>query len=210
MYMNSESKLPRRRRKAQRPPEIIEAAFVEFASHGFARTKLVDIAERAGIAKGTIYRYFNSKEALFEAVLSSRFEPALAQIGLITQHSEIRSADLLREILVMLHRQVMQSDLPVLMRILIGEGHQFPRLTEFYHRKSITRIKALINKVIQRGISAGEFSAGPATDEVLVLVAPAIVAGIWRTSFDAYEHLDAEKVMHAHIDLVLGRLCSHN
>ena len=55
----------RRRRKAERPQEILDAAFVEFSHHGYAVTTLDRIAERAGVTKGTIYVYFQNKEHLF-------------------------------------------------------------------------------------------------------------------------------------------------
>ncbi len=59
----------RRRRKEARPGELIEAGLAEFAEKGFAATRLEDVARRAGVSKGTIYRYFESKEALFQAAL---------------------------------------------------------------------------------------------------------------------------------------------
>src|ERR1700722_7359108 len=55
----------RRRRKAERPKEILEAAFEEFSRSGYAATALDQVAERAGVTKGTIYVYFESKEHLF-------------------------------------------------------------------------------------------------------------------------------------------------
>src|SRR5579864_8386623 len=55
----------RRRRKAERPKEILEAAFEEFSRNGYAATTLDQVAERAGVTKGTIYVYFESKEHLF-------------------------------------------------------------------------------------------------------------------------------------------------
>ena len=45
----------RRRRKAERPQEILQAAFDEFSRNGYATTTLEAIAERAGVTKGTIY-----------------------------------------------------------------------------------------------------------------------------------------------------------
>jgi AcrR family transcriptional regulator len=56
------------RRKDARPAEILDAALAVFAQKGFAATKLDDIAAKAGITKGTIYLYFDSKQALFEAL----------------------------------------------------------------------------------------------------------------------------------------------
>ena len=58
--------------KAARREEILDAARRVFAERGFKGTTIADIAEAAGIALGTIYLYFPSKDAVFEA-LSQRF-----------------------------------------------------------------------------------------------------------------------------------------
>lgn len=54
--------------KSQKRDLIIQAAARVFAQKGFAGTIMADIAEEAGIGKGTIYEYFESKEDLFFAV----------------------------------------------------------------------------------------------------------------------------------------------
>src|SRR5687767_8026727 len=61
--------------KEARRVAIIEAALEEFTSQGFTATKLEDVAVRAGIGKGTIYLYFNSKEDLFEDVVRRTLLP---------------------------------------------------------------------------------------------------------------------------------------
>ncbi|MEJ5300932.1 MAG: TetR/AcrR family transcriptional regulator [Thermodesulforhabdaceae bacterium] len=53
---------------------ILSAALEVFAARGYHNTTVDDIAKKAGIAKGSIYRYFQSKEALFNEVLESRIE----------------------------------------------------------------------------------------------------------------------------------------
>ena len=59
----------RRRRKEARPAELTAAALDLFVEKGFAATRLDDVAARAGVSKGTLYLYFDSKEALFRAVV---------------------------------------------------------------------------------------------------------------------------------------------
>ena len=54
--------------KTEKRQHIIEAALRVFAKSGFFRTKMIHIAEAAGIGKGTIYEYFKSKEDLVKAV----------------------------------------------------------------------------------------------------------------------------------------------
>src|SRR5438067_7971646 len=68
-----------RRRKDARPEEIISAALEVFADRGFAATKLEDVARRAGVTKGTIYLYFENKEALFKALIRQTIVPVIAQ-----------------------------------------------------------------------------------------------------------------------------------
>ena len=61
----------RERKKDDRPQEIVDAAFEEFAAKGFAGTRLEDVAARARVSKGLPYLYFKTKEELFKAVVRS-------------------------------------------------------------------------------------------------------------------------------------------
>ena len=66
-----------RRRKDTRPAELLDAALDVFAEKGFAAARMEDIAARAGAAKGTLYLYFPSKEAVFEALVRTLIVPNL-------------------------------------------------------------------------------------------------------------------------------------
>src|SRR5216117_3059734 len=68
-----------KRRKDARPEEIVAAALEVFGERGFAATKLADVARRAGLTKGTVYLYFDSKEALFKAVVRETIVPVIAK-----------------------------------------------------------------------------------------------------------------------------------
>src|SRR5882672_2570528 len=68
-----------KRRKDARPGEIVAAALEVFVERGFAATKLADVARRAGVTKGTVYLYFESKEALFKAVVRETIVPIFAR-----------------------------------------------------------------------------------------------------------------------------------
>ena len=58
--------------------DLIEAATSVFLEQGYRRTQIADVAGAMGVAKGTIYLYAESKEALFEAALRYADEPAPA------------------------------------------------------------------------------------------------------------------------------------
>src|SRR6478735_5344216 len=81
------SKLPRRR-KDTRPAELLDAALDVFAEKGFADARMEDIAARAGAAKGTLYLYFASKEAVFEALVRTLIVPNLDRAeGIAADHT---------------------------------------------------------------------------------------------------------------------------
>jgi AcrR family transcriptional regulator len=56
---------PRPDLRDKKERQILEAAAAVFAERGFRATRVADVAERAGIGKGTVYEYFRSKEDLF-------------------------------------------------------------------------------------------------------------------------------------------------
>jgi len=60
---------PRQQQKQHRQEAILAAAFEVFAAHGYEATRIDEVAQRAGIAKGTIYLYFRDKDRLFQAVV---------------------------------------------------------------------------------------------------------------------------------------------
>ena len=84
--MASEGKAPRTARGARTMRKILDAALAEFGEKGFSESSVVSITSRAGVALGTFYTYFDSKEALFAALvqdMSARVRdhvaPALAE-----------------------------------------------------------------------------------------------------------------------------------
>jgi hypothetical protein len=98
------------------------------------------------------------------------------------------------------------SDLRVLVRIIIGEGERFPALTELYYRETISKGRALLERVVSRGIARSEVREGAAADLPIVIVAPALMAAIWRMTFDRHAPISREAFLAAHLDLVLNGL----
>jgi AcrR family transcriptional regulator len=82
-----------RRRKEARPGEILGAALTCFAEHGFAATRLDDVAHRAGVTKGTLYLYFPNKEELFKAVVSQALVPNLERGEALIGEADSRAAE---------------------------------------------------------------------------------------------------------------------
>ena len=65
----SDGKAPRTARGERTLRKILDAARDEFGERGFADSSIVGITQRAGVALGTFYTYFDSKEAVFQALV---------------------------------------------------------------------------------------------------------------------------------------------
>jgi len=63
---------------------ILDAAEQLFAQFGYRRTAMDDVARRAGVAKGTLYLYFDGKVALFRAMQSRNAEAAMARCAVVS------------------------------------------------------------------------------------------------------------------------------
>src|SRR5246127_5232058 len=123
MTKQSVSEQPRwLRRREERAPEILDAALACFSERGFAATRMDDIAARAGISKGTIYLYFDSKEAVFKALARASIGAQLAMVRDQLAGFEGRSAYLLRFVIGTMGNFAANSDRVVLGRVLLAEA----------------------------------------------------------------------------------------
>ncbi|HET7084737.1 MAG TPA: TetR/AcrR family transcriptional regulator [Rhizomicrobium sp.] len=196
------------RRKDARPPEILEAALAVFAQKGFAATRLDDIARQAGITKGTIYLYFDSKQALFEALARQSIGAQMDQIKAQLDQFPGSSAALLRFVLSTMGRFATTSDRVVLPRLVLAEASNFPQLAEFWRREIIARGLGLMTGIIQRGVASGEFREIEPQHAARLCVAPILLIILWRTTFAQFdaEPYDYQGLIDAHLETLLKGL----
>ncbi len=84
--------------REERQAQILAAAIQLFAEKGFHDTKVSEIAGRAGVSQGTVYWYFDSKEALFEAAFMSQFEMLVQPLYAIAADQARSAANKLMDI----------------------------------------------------------------------------------------------------------------
>ena len=196
------------RRKKARPAEILEAALVEFAARGFAATRMEDVARRAGVTKGTIYLYFESKEALFKALVRESIGNTLSQMtGAVSQFPG-SSRELLRFVLGAIGHFARTSDRVVLPKIVLAESGNFPEIVRFYREEIIDKGLSLLTGIIRRGIERGEFRSVPPEHAARLCVAPLLLGAFWRTTFAQFdsEPYDIQGLIDTHIDVLLRGL----
>jgi AcrR family transcriptional regulator len=178
-----------RRRKNARPQEILEAALSVFAERGFAAARMEQIAGRAGVSKGTIYLYFDSKEAVFRALVHEVLGTQIARFADFARSSSGPVAPVIAGILRMTGKFISASNRVVLPKIVISEAGNFPDLARIYREEVIERGLALFAGLLKKGMASGEFRTLPIPHAVRLCIAPVLLGAIWRTTF---AQLDSE------------------
>jgi AcrR family transcriptional regulator len=199
-----------RRRKDARPAEILDAALAVFAEKGYAATRMDDIAQRAGVTKGTIYLYFESKDAVFRGLVQDSIGATIEGVTAAAASFMGPAADLLRMVLRGIGSFARTDDRVVLPKIMIAEAGNFPALAEFYRREVIDRGLGLLTSIIARGIARGEFRAVNPEDAARLCIGPLLVAVFWRTTFGKFDTVpyDLDGLIETHIDVLLRGLAA--
>ena len=145
------------RRPDARPEEILEAAKHVFGESGYAGTKLEDVARRAGVSKGTLYLYFDSKEALFREMVRAKVVAALAHAEETVRTFDGSSRELLVILVSSMYRRLRDDGMARVGRVVQAELPSFPELAQFYFEEVILRSRRLVSRVLERGVESGEF-----------------------------------------------------
>ena len=194
-----------RRRKESRGEEILEAALAQFSEHGYARTKLDDLAKAAGISKGTLYLYFENKEAIFKSVVTHYVFPEIerAEISLLSFKGS--SAELIHKLIHQWWDIVGETNLGCLPKMIISEANNFPDIAQFYVDNVIQRVRHLVIKIIKAGIDKKEFRKCDPEYVARVLISPMVFTAIWENSLVTYdsEEYDVRKFVDTHLEIFI-------
>jgi AcrR family transcriptional regulator len=191
----------RRARSAERRDAILQAALDEFSARGFAATRLDDVAQRAGVAKGTIYLHFADKESLFQELIRSMIHPLIAAVE-GAPAVDLPFPVLAERLLDLFVREIYGTRRREIVRLMLTEGPRFPKLAEFYYHEVLERIFGTLRRLIERAVERGELPNDALLRFPQLLVAPGIVAILWSGLFDRFHPLDVRALMRAHLDLL--------
>jgi AcrR family transcriptional regulator len=196
------------RRKDARPGELAAAALDLFIEKGFSATRLDDVAKRAGVSKGTLYLYFDSKEELFKTVIQEGILSRIAEYEVFMRAYEGSSPDLLRDLVNTWWSQIGATKLGGITKLMMSESGNFPELAKFYHDEVITRGMGLFVYVIERGVARGEFRPIPLDYVPRICAAPVVMLMLWRHSFDLCggKQIDPDAYLAAHTDMLIQSL----
>jgi AcrR family transcriptional regulator len=201
----------RERRKEARPGELLAAALDLFVEKGFAATRAEEVAQRAGVSKGTLFLYFPSKEELFKAVVRENISGRFQEWSHEFESFEGSTADMVRYCMKVWWERIGATKASGLTKLIISEARNFPDIAAFYQQEVIRPGTELIRRILKRGIERGEFRELDLDYAVFSITAPMIFLIMMKHSLGAcvpHEYpLDPERYVNSQADIILNGLC---
>lgn len=206
--MNSAlSPTKRERRKEARPGELLDAALALFVEKGFAATRVEEVAARAGVSKGTLFLYFPSKEELFKAVVRETIAGRFGEWNDELDAFQGDSAELLRYTMNAWWERIGMTQTSGITKLVMSEAGTFPEIASFYQHEVIDPGRALLKRVLQRGIDRGDFRPMDLDSAVYSLIAPMIFLLMWKHSMapccPPADRLDPQAFLGTQVGLLL-------
>lgn len=194
-----------RRRKADRPAEIVGAALAVFAEKGFAAARLEEIARRAGVSKGAVYLYFETKEDIFRAVVGQAIAPNIAAVKAMAAAHPGPLRDLLRGVTAHVAKVVEATPVGGVLKMVVGEARNFPEIARVWHDELVSQAIGAMAAAIESAQIRGEVKPGDPRIYALQLIAPLLVAILWRETFVPVgaPAFDLPRLIDQHIETLL-------
>ncbi len=194
-----------RRRPADRPAEILAAALEVFAERGFQAARLEEVARRAGVSKGALYLYFETKADLFRAVVTDAISPNIERVTAMAS-AEIPFEQVARMGLGVLARTVVTDRrITGVVKLVIAESRNHPELATIWHQTVVEPGVRLISGLIAAAQARGEVRSGDPRLFAFGLMGPMVLSMVWRETFEPVGALpvDVAALADQHLDTVL-------
>lgn len=192
---------PSPQKTAETQAKIVDAALARFLTVGFERTRMLDVARDAGVAKGTLYLYFPTKEALFEGVVSLMLGGAVQRLEFEPPGDDEPTRDFVRRALMPLVTDEQAELRQGLFRLILTEGQRFPEVLSAYRRVALDPVLAAARRIGVRARARGEMRSDALERLPALLLAPGVLVSIWNHMFPD-EALDPPDVFGHYIDLI--------
>jgi AcrR family transcriptional regulator len=194
-----------RRRPADRPAEILAAALEVFAERGFHSARLEEVAKKAGVSKGALYLYFETKADLFRAVVRDAISPNLEQVKAMA--AAVAPFDQAARLGIGLLARTVVTDRRItgVVKLVIAESRNHPELATIWHETVVEPGVQLMSGLIAEAQTRGEVRPGDPRLFAFGLMGPMVLSMVWRETFEPVgaEPLDVGRLADQHLDTVL-------
>lgn len=174
---------------------IVAAAQAEFTERGYAATKMVDVARRAGMSVGALYRHFDSKEAIFVSLIGVASERYLDR--LVAREEALRGGDIAARLaaLVATTLEFIEENRGVFLLFnQVGDSDRAACAALHDHVGSVrARSLAMYRRVLADGVAAGVLRRDVALDDQVNFLSGAMHGFIEAWMFDDGEHRLSDK-----------------
>lgn len=209
--LTNEAAPKRSRRKEARPGELLEAALDLFVEKGFAATRVDDVAARAGVSKGTLFLYFPSKEELFKAVVRENIVGRFTEWNTELETFVGTTSEVLTYWYQVWWERIGATKASGITKLMFSEAQNFPEIAQFYQQEVILPGRALIRRILQRGMERGEFRQMDLEYGTYIVLAPMMFLMLWNNSMGPCalpdENFSPEQYIRSQIDNILHGLC---
>jgi AcrR family transcriptional regulator len=208
MSETPKSKRARRAAPEVRQADILVAALAEFAKHGFEGARMEDVARHAHVSKGTVYLYYPTKQALFEALVRRDIAPRVAAAVGILKDYDGPLEPVLMGVAQVASAAIRDGRLPIYPKLIIAEAGRFPDLAVFYRREVVGQMLEAMTALFGRALARGEISGVTAEMAAHLAIAPVLKAMLWELVFSKVddEPFPPEPYLKAHIEVFLRGL----
>ena len=197
-----------RRRAEARPDEVLDAALDLFIAHGFAATRVEDIAARAGLSKGAVYLYFDSKEAILEALVRRSIVPVAKNAAAMARNAPGDPRDVIRMLVTLVAGRISDPRISAIPRLIIAESGNFPRLAKMYREEVLDHALTALETLIRTGVERGVFRPVDPRLAVRNVVGPmlahSLLAGVFGITDG--DGTDPRRFVENHLDILLNGL----
>lgn len=199
----------RQRRKDARPGEIIDVALACFLEAGYEATRLDDVARRAGVAKGTVYLYFETKERLFRAVVQQVTATNVRQLSETIRQFDGAFVDFVPLFLSRAATSIGNSLSPRIAALILKESERFPDLGRIWVEEVVAPMFEALQALVERAQKKGEVCEGDPRVHVFSLVGPMFAAILSRQVLAplGFEPVDLTTLAQQHARTIIAGLC---
>jgi AcrR family transcriptional regulator len=176
---------------------VRKEAFVEVAQRlmqtkGYEEMSIQDLLEELGASRGAFYHYFDSKQALLEAVVDRITDAALATVAPVMDDASVPAAEKLTRVFSEIGRWKTERRALVLSLMEVWMSDENAIFREKVRQRLMTRLVPLLTQIVEQGMAEGVFTSRSPQDTAMVLVM--LIEGFQNRALELFIARQANKV----------------
>jgi AcrR family transcriptional regulator len=197
------------RRSDDRMQALLDAALDVFARDGYRTATIDHVAEAAGVTKGAVYHYFDTKEALLLRVIERSHALAFGRAEEALRDGSLPASTRIRLLVRKVFSERSAGSDRLLGLLVRSVAHEVPRAHERWLREGPARLWTLLGRLVEEGKARGEFRPDADGDVgARVLVSGLMLQLLWQQHVRAVPAIavDADRLIDSSVDLFLAGL----